>query len=498
MTRTLKLYKCTAPNNELHKDKWLADEKIISPIIIKDECSISNPHIILSTFSGMVAYNYCYIEDFQRYYFIEDMITLPKGQVEIVCKCDVLYSFKNAISELIVHEERATNAQSLYLLDNEVPVQANSKIKKVYELPLKEKFKSMDTTDLMFIIRYFTKIQYNNISGTNQSGNPLSGASGNDDAVPVDQKNPLPISTEQSYICSKIKAKAEAYYKEFEDYCSKVINDYSCPVHPIFYTNNATYTSSSYKSSDKRLFVPKPEEVKFAVTRYDTFHSDEGEVTYNNNTRSTGLNVINHTWKENYNQGHSTNLIPTLLMSLDVNWTGWDCSQFAWRCCLFNSEFPVDVASSRVGDGTYTSTGDMLAFLMNNGCYCPTIKSTSDLVAGDLIFSGHLDGGSTHYNVGYKNGQWLCRDAGVDVSDLSHVFNVNHVRVYIGNGEYIDSTSKTFTRKDPSNVNSETTGNALNKGKMGTISYVNQYESREGTSKRIRVCRPCMLYGHQT
>lgn len=63
---------------------------------IKGEINLTNPEIVLrvDNFNG---FNYCYIEDFNRYYYIDSVQIFPNNLYSIRLKVDVLMSFKNSI-----------------------------------------------------------------------------------------------------------------------------------------------------------------------------------------------------------------------------------------------------------------------------------------------------------------------------------------------------------------------------------------------------------------
>lgn len=63
---------------------------------LRDETSIINPVVLLET-TNPSNYNYAYIPDFNRYYFISDMASVNKNLWRISLTVDVLESFKNEI-----------------------------------------------------------------------------------------------------------------------------------------------------------------------------------------------------------------------------------------------------------------------------------------------------------------------------------------------------------------------------------------------------------------
>ena len=88
---------------------------------IKDDCSVTNPTIILQNIpnANLAKFNYMYIDIFQRYYFIDSPVLLNNGLVEITGKTDVLMSFRNEIEECSGVLDRQENIFDAYLTDDE-------------------------------------------------------------------------------------------------------------------------------------------------------------------------------------------------------------------------------------------------------------------------------------------------------------------------------------------------------------------------------------------
>lgn len=63
---------------------------------LRNEANVVNPSIVISIKNPTI-YNYAYIDDFKRYYFITDYISLRTGIWQINLKSDVLMSFKDSI-----------------------------------------------------------------------------------------------------------------------------------------------------------------------------------------------------------------------------------------------------------------------------------------------------------------------------------------------------------------------------------------------------------------
>lgn len=111
------LYNTADDDNVLNKT--LTDELIISDVKLKNPVNINNPILSLSSkivyddgFGGgwtyeTKDYNYAYIPEFERYYFIEN-ITLQSNNINVLSlKVDVLKTYENEIlnSDLYVEKE---------------------------------------------------------------------------------------------------------------------------------------------------------------------------------------------------------------------------------------------------------------------------------------------------------------------------------------------------------------------------------------------------------
>lgn len=64
--------------------------------VLKDNCSIINPTFTLYEYNP-TGFNYAYIADFARYYYIVDMVSVSNNRWEITLMCDVLMSFSSDI-----------------------------------------------------------------------------------------------------------------------------------------------------------------------------------------------------------------------------------------------------------------------------------------------------------------------------------------------------------------------------------------------------------------
>ena len=86
------LYKTTNANNDLNKT---ISDKVELVGALREASSIIAPSILIQ--SNPIGYNYAYIPEFGRYYYIKNITAFRKGAYIVDLKCDVLMSFKEEI-----------------------------------------------------------------------------------------------------------------------------------------------------------------------------------------------------------------------------------------------------------------------------------------------------------------------------------------------------------------------------------------------------------------
>lgn len=87
----------------------------------KDSTSIINPVIIVTYNSAIMLSNYCYISDFDRYYFIKNIDVMTGGRLSISLAVDCLKSFAAQIALLPVIAKRWSR-QRTFIDDNNLPM----------------------------------------------------------------------------------------------------------------------------------------------------------------------------------------------------------------------------------------------------------------------------------------------------------------------------------------------------------------------------------------
>lgn len=102
------------------------------PCTMKDTTSIINPMIVLDTHTAdgeninPLRWNYCYIPDFRRYYFITNIVA-DHNLWNIFLQVDVLASFKHEIEQAEVYVLRSSKFRDEFIVDGILPTKAQIK-----------------------------------------------------------------------------------------------------------------------------------------------------------------------------------------------------------------------------------------------------------------------------------------------------------------------------------------------------------------------------------
>ena len=90
---------------------------------LKNNTSITNPTILLqlSDYDNIRQTNYCFIPDFNRYYYIDD-IRIANTLVEVSMTCDVLETYKEDILNSTQLVARQENKKNYSIIDNRLPM----------------------------------------------------------------------------------------------------------------------------------------------------------------------------------------------------------------------------------------------------------------------------------------------------------------------------------------------------------------------------------------
>ena len=118
-------YNNHSKNNVINKN--IDNDITYNNIILKEPCDIIRPHIILNYNSNIVGKNYCYIVQWQRFYYIENITFLEGQRIEISLMSDPLMTFKNAILNSTQNIIRAEEIGRTYINDTSYPILPQTK-----------------------------------------------------------------------------------------------------------------------------------------------------------------------------------------------------------------------------------------------------------------------------------------------------------------------------------------------------------------------------------
>lgn len=92
---TITFYKTVSNENQIQK--VLTDSKAYTGTF-KTDLDILNPKIIISDSGYLILdYNYCYITELNRYYFVKNITILSNNRFLIDCKIDVLKTYSTEL-----------------------------------------------------------------------------------------------------------------------------------------------------------------------------------------------------------------------------------------------------------------------------------------------------------------------------------------------------------------------------------------------------------------
>ena len=129
MAFTISLFKTASENNRVVK--VLTDEKQLSGEL-RNQTSVLNPNIIIETVDNISTYNYAYISEFGRYYYITDIVSVRTNLWGVSLRCDVLMSYKDEIKTITGVIVRQENNPNKLLVDRLERIQSNKEIDILY------------------------------------------------------------------------------------------------------------------------------------------------------------------------------------------------------------------------------------------------------------------------------------------------------------------------------------------------------------------------------
>ena len=128
----ISLYKTNSEKNVVYKT--LTNEVSFPDVTFKNPTEILNPTITLATNVDVKAYNYCYIPELNRYYYISNIVSVVNGLWTLNLSVDVLMSFKQYFSNFDVILKRSQTEYNKYINDGEIITEADNIIS-TYKFP---------------------------------------------------------------------------------------------------------------------------------------------------------------------------------------------------------------------------------------------------------------------------------------------------------------------------------------------------------------------------
>jgi len=121
----IRLYNNSAENNRVDKMNYLFLDYRYQGLL-REPSSVMTPQVDIEvtdeSLQNMLRCNYAYIDVFNRYYYITDMVNIANSIWRIYLRVDVLMSFKNDINLLEAYVARNEYDYDTSLPDNRVPV----------------------------------------------------------------------------------------------------------------------------------------------------------------------------------------------------------------------------------------------------------------------------------------------------------------------------------------------------------------------------------------
>ena len=128
------LYKTKSANNVISK-KLVSEKNLGNSCILADNTSVTSPTVIIGGITSLDSisdYNYAYIPQCHRYYYINDIIALSGGRVKLILSVDVLMTYKQDIlnsTQLVIRQK---NKGKMYLANADWTIDGRTYLRSQY------------------------------------------------------------------------------------------------------------------------------------------------------------------------------------------------------------------------------------------------------------------------------------------------------------------------------------------------------------------------------
>ena len=119
----IKLFKNLSEVNTIGKT---ITEESVRTGTLKDGCSVLSPSVVL-TGENLSGFNYAYIPQFSRYYFIKEITSVKSGLWEISMRVDVLETYKDSIKANTAILKRQEKIWDMYINDEKFKAESTNK-----------------------------------------------------------------------------------------------------------------------------------------------------------------------------------------------------------------------------------------------------------------------------------------------------------------------------------------------------------------------------------
>lgn len=114
---TIDFYNNTSPVNKINKS--IGSSLLTLTGTLKEETDILNPVIMIES-AQVPTYNYAFITEFGRYYFVDPPKSVRNGLWELSMHVDTLYTFRTGLLNANCILKRSSDRFNLYLNDPEM------------------------------------------------------------------------------------------------------------------------------------------------------------------------------------------------------------------------------------------------------------------------------------------------------------------------------------------------------------------------------------------